>query len=151
RADSQERLVTAARTLDARAGHEVPDRVGGEVDEVLLIVDHQDLRTLADLRAEAEGRLKPLKLARADPKVPAGRSERLELSGLDPVLHGAHRHLAPARDLTRRQIPHGDLKMAAIPQKFDNSSCSRRDFLTKLIFLADLGLEKKKGTSELVP
>src|SRR5262249_10836683 len=144
--------VAATCTLDARAGHEVPDRVDGEVDEVLLVVGHQDLRSLAGLRAKAERRLKPLELARPDPEVPAGRPERLELSGLDPVLHGAHRHLAPARDLTRRQIPHGDLKMAAIPLKSDNSSCSRRDFLTKLIFLADLGLEcERGGTSGLVP
>src|SRR5262249_44949369 len=111
----------------------------------------QDLLTLDGLGAEAERRLKALELARADPEVSAGCPERFELSGLDPVLHGAHRDLAPARDFTRRQIPHGDLKMAAISQKSDNSSCSRRDFLTKLIFLADLGLESERGTSGLVP
>src|SRR5215470_9841844 len=116
RADSQESFVTAARPLDARAGHEIPDRVDRQLDEVLLVVDHQDPRTITGLGAEAERRLKPLELARADPEVPAGRPEGFELSGLDPVLDGAHRHLAPARDLTRRQIPHGDLKMAAIPQ-----------------------------------
>jgi hypothetical protein len=117
----------------------MPDRVDRHLDEVLLVIDHQDPRTITGLGAEAERRLKPLELARADPEVPAGRPEGFELSGLDPVLDGAHRHLAPARDLTRRQIPHGDLKMAAISQKFDNSSCSRPDFLPELIFLADSG------------
>ena len=57
RADPQERLVAAAGAFEARAGHEVTERVQDQIDEVLLVVDHQDPRALA-LGAESEGRLR---------------------------------------------------------------------------------------------
>src|SRR5882724_9082691 len=68
--------------------------------------------------------------------------EGLELSGLDPVLHGAHRHLTPARDFTCRQITHRNLKTSSIPSKWGNSSCSRAAILAKLIFLADCWIRR---------
>jgi hypothetical protein len=112
RADPQERFVAAARSLDPGAGDEILERVDGEIDEIPLVVDHQDSRAFVALGAEPERGLEPAELTRTNPEVPAGRPERLELTGLDPVLHGAHRHLAPARDLTRGQIAHQDLKTA---------------------------------------
>ena len=109
RADPQERLVAAAGAFEARAGHEVTERVQDQIDEVLLVVDHQDPRALA-LGAESEGRLESTELGGSNPEMTARGPKRLELSRLDPVLHGADGHLAPARDFTRRQIAHSSSK-----------------------------------------
>jgi hypothetical protein len=103
----------------------------------LLIVDDQDARGLVGVGAEAVRRLEAAKLAGPDPKMATGRAERLELTCLDPVLHGADRHLAPARDLTRRQIAHQGLKNRNEYRRNSYFSCSKPPFLPKSIFLAN--------------
>src|SRR5438132_994706 len=47
----------AASALEARARHEVTERVQGQIDEVVLVVDHQDLRPHVALGTESEGGL----------------------------------------------------------------------------------------------
>src|SRR5207253_6995166 len=136
RADPQERLVAAAGAFEARAGHEVTERVQDQIDEVVLVVDHQDLRPLA-LGTESEGGLESTELAGSNPEMTARGPKRLELSRLDPVLHGAHGHLTPARDVTRRQITHSSSKLHDSRQKWTNYSCNRPQMFAKLIFLAD--------------
>jgi len=111
---SPDATVTGAVTLDSRTVDELLEHVEDEIDDILLIVDHQDSRALVGLGAEPERGLQSAELTRANAEVPAGGPERFELPGLDPVLHGAHGHLAPPRDLARGQITHQDLKKHVI-------------------------------------
>src|SRR5437867_5798815 len=107
--------LRSPRTLpEARIGQELLERRQREIHEVSLVVDNEDLRTLVGLGGKPEGRLKASERAAVNAKVPARGPERLELARLDPVLHGAHRHLAPAHDFTCRQIGH------CWPQNGDN-------------------------------
>ena len=139
RPDPQERFVAPARALEPRVGQEHLERVDRQIDELPLVVDHQDPRPVVGVGGEPEGALEPPERAGLDAKVSAGGSKGLELARLDPILHGAHGYLAPPRDLTRRQIDHSGPQSGRNRTKRVNSISNRVPFFSKLIFLTDSG------------